>query len=629
MLDIMSLIQTEGANLKKSKSLGNIAKNGQNKMYQYLSGADDNSTYTAQNIKYIMELHGNLDWNKVTDKTNALFSIGYSDQGNIIGLLTNTNALLQDMLIYSPLEQAKKNLVEVLSLEVGTQKIIGKRYAVNGQSPLTLSLPLVTRSHYKTMSIVIHREHTERFKEILKSLDVNALTEEDMILIAKDLGFISRTQELAIDVAKDKTIEIVDTSEWVKSGTKPANYWLAKQDNKDGWYAQDNLNAILSAKKDNKPLPDFDITPNIPDKVKNKVKREVATSESLAREVLVQATKDYFNTNYKEMLLYAKETDLNSKAKFAANNNLELRKAIKQVLFAYRSYMIDNIPEGDMEDRETAMLARKVSREKTTEFADKCRNTIYALGETMAVDAYNLSLVALGTDLLDVSVDEGKFFRAVMPEEFKKLYAAGKKAVFNEKLFYVDEFVKDDIDDGIEVKVSFKNGQAFDENGIMIAKASYKYNAEEAIIIFDNGRYYAQVQEKVELPPVGKEVLVQIENISQETIDEINEVGLDVEYTPKSPNNFNLIFEQVLEDKLIHGTLGYNKILPLCYRAMLLNNKTANNYMRTGMTDELFTMLNQYDAVVRYGFNSKLHLSKVIRVNEGNEYQADYVIIKL
>lgn len=627
MLDIMSLIKD--TNIKESKCLGRIAQNGQNKMYEYLSGADDNSTYSAQNIKYIMELQGDLDWNKITDKTNALFSIGYSDQGNIIGLLTNTNALLQDMLIYSPLEQAKKNLVEVLSLDVGTEAIIGRRYAVNGQSPLTLSLPLVTRSHYKTMSVVIHREHTEKFKEILKTLDVNALTEEDMILIAKDLGFISRTQELAIDVAKDKTIEIVDTSEWVKNGTKPANYWLAKQDNKEGWYAEDNLSSILSAKKENKVLPDFNITANIPDKVKNKVEREVATSESLAREVLVKATKDYFNNNYKEMLLYAKETDLNSKAKFAANNNLELRKSIKQVLFAYRSYMIDNIPEGDMEDKDTAMLARKISREKTTAFAEKCRNTIYKLGETMGIDAYNLSLVALGTDLLDVSKDEGKFFRAVMPEEFKKLYAAGKQAVFNEPLFYVDEFVKDDIDDEIEIIVDFKNGQAFDENGIMIAKASYKYNAEKATIVFDNGRYYAQTKSKVELPPVGDEIIVQIENIDQYTIDEINNTGLDLTYTPKSPNNFNLIYEMDLNQVMVRGSLGYNRMLPLCHKVMLLNNKIANQYIRTGMTDELFTMLNEYDTVVRYKFNNTIHLKEIIRVNENSEYQADYAIIKL
>ena len=187
----------EGTNLKKSKCLTRIAENGQTKMYQYLSGADADSTYTAQNIKYIMELHGDIDWSKIDDKTNALFSIGYSDQGNIIGLLTNTNALLQDMLVYSPLEEAKTNLREVLKIEVGTESILGKRYAVNGQSPLTFSLPIVTKGNYKTLAVVIHREHSEQFKRILKTIDIDALTKEDMVLIAN----VNSTFSKAIDLA--------------------------------------------------------------------------------------------------------------------------------------------------------------------------------------------------------------------------------------------------------------------------------------------------------------------------------------------------------------------------------------------------------------------------------------------
>ena len=116
-----------GANLKKSKSLLRIANNGQEKMYNYLSGIDVDSTYGADNVKYILEMQGDIDWSRISDKTNALFSIGYSDQGNIIGILTNTNALLQDMLIYSSLEEAKINLQTVLTLGVGSKKIIGKR----------------------------------------------------------------------------------------------------------------------------------------------------------------------------------------------------------------------------------------------------------------------------------------------------------------------------------------------------------------------------------------------------------------------------------------------------------------------------------------------------------------------
>ena len=619
----------EGTNLKKSKCLTRIAENGQTKMYQYLSGADADSTYTAQNIKYIMELHGDIDWSKIDDKTNALFSIGYSDQGNIIGLLTNTNALLQDMLVYSPLEEAKANLKEVLKLEIGTESIIGKRYAVNGESPLTFSLPVVTKGNYKTLAVVIHREHAEQFKKILKTIDIDALTKEDMVLIAKDFGFISRTQELAIDVAKDKTIEIVDTSEWVNNGIKSKNHWLSKQNNDEGWYAKDNLFEIINAKKENKPMPEFNIIKDLPEEVAIKIMKEVTTSESLAREVLAQATKDYFNNNYKEMLLYSQETPLNQKAKSMALENPELTSAIKQVIMAYRSYMIDNIPRDITTDKDTAIFLRKLSKEKTADFASICRNTIYKLGRALKLNDYKISLIAYGTDLLEVSKEEGKFFRAIMPEEFKKLYAAGNTSISREPLFYVDEFIKDDIDDEIEVIVDFKEGRAFDSQGIQIAKASHKYNATNAKIVFENGRYYAEIKEGVELPPVGDEVLVRVENVSKVHLEEMNTGLLEIDYTPKSPNNQNLLFTTDCNNKVVYGSVGYKTSLPLCYKLMLLQNNTLFNMAASNQFDAINTILNSFEKVTKFNLMSKIKINRVEIVNAGGDFEAQYVIIKL
>lgn len=622
MLDINTL--RNGANLKKSRCLNIIAENGQVKMYDYLSGADADSTYTAQNIKYILEMHGNIDWNKVDDKTNALFNIGYSDQGNIIGLLTNTNAMLQDMLVYSPLEEAKRNLKDVLQIPVGTQSILGKRYAVDGQSPLTFSLPVITQGSYRTLAVVIHREHAERFKEILKTIDIDALTKEDMLLIAKDFGFISRTQELAIDVAKDKTIEIVDTSEWVNNGIKSKLYWLSKQDNAEGWYAKDNLNEIIDAKKKNKPLPKFDIKADIPEDVTSRVVKEVITSETLSRTALVQAVKDYFNDSYSDMLMYAQETSLNAKAKSSATTNKELSSAIKQVLMAYRSYMIDNIPDRqDLTDIETSMLVNKISREKTTAFANICRNTIYALGRALGYNDYVISLTAYGTDLLEVSKEEGKYFRAIMPEEFKKLYAGGKRTTIREKLFYVDEFIKDDIDDEIEVVVSFYDGKAFDKDGILIAKASHKYSTDNAKIICENGRYYAEVEKGVSLPPVGDEILIRIENAFIDT-NNINEVI----YTPKSPNNYNLIYTEDCDNKVIHGSLGYRGMLPLAYKLVLLNNNNLFKMAKAQQYDHINTILNSYERVSKYNLINKFTINKIEAVNTNSEYEAQYAIIK-
>ena len=618
-------------NLKESKFLNRIARSGKDKMYKYLSGADADSTYTAQNIKYILELNGKeIDWSNVDDITNALFSIGYSDQGNIIGLLTNTNALLQDMLIYSPLEVAKENLKQILTIPVGSEKILGKRYLVDGKSPLTLSLPVITQSNYKTMAVVIHKRHADKLIEILKTIDVDALTKEDMIALAKDLGFISRTQELAIDVAKDKTIEIVNTSEWLKAGIKNKNYWLERQDNDEGWYAKDNLLDIIDSKKQNQQLPDFKVEAVIPESVLDKVKYEVYTSESIAREVLLQATKDYFNTDYKQMLLYSAETELNQRAKATALKYEELNKAIKQVLYAYRNYMIDNIPQNiDEYDKQTAIFIRKQSKDKTTAFAKICRNTIYKLGAINNLNAYTISLIAYGIDLLEVSPDEGKYFRAIMPEEFNKLYAKGKQATIREPLFFVDEFIKDDIDDDIEIIVDFINGEAFKDN-ILIAKASYKYNASNAKLVFEDGRYYAETYKNIELSPVGDKILLRLENITDTTIDNINEVGIIMNYTSASPNNYNLLFNRIDNNIFIYASIGYKIYLPIYYRLMLLNNSKLNTLVKDGLVETVEQLLDNYDYVNANNINSSLSINKIEIVNNDNEeYKTYYAIATL
>ena len=623
----------ENANLKKSKSLLRIANNGQQKMYSYLSGVDNNSTYKADNVKYILEMQGNIDWSKVSDKTNALFSIGYSDQGNIIGILTNTNALLQDMLIYCPLEEAKENLKTVLTIEVGCNKIIGKRYCVNGESPLTFALPTATQSGYKTYALVIHKAHAEKFIEIMQTIDLDALTEEDMKIIANDLSFLSRTQELAIDVAKDKTIEIVDTSEWVEAGVKPASYYLDKQNTSPtGWYAQDNLSEIINAKKENNILPEFDIIPNIPEEIKDKVIREVKTSGTLAREILAQATKDYFNNEYKDMLLYSQETSLNIKAKAMALENPELSDSIQQIIRMYRNFMLKNLFNSN-DDFETNLMLSKIVRERLENFASICRNTIYRLKETAGISDYDLAMITYGTDLLHVS-NEGKYFRAIMPAEFKKLYAAGKIICDKEKLFYVDDFIKDDVEDGIEYILNFKNGQAFDENGILIAKASYKYNADKAKITYDEvtGKYYAETYTTINLPPVGEEIVIPVDNFTDERIEELNKCPQEIEFTPASPNNKNILLTRVNNDVIVEGTVRFysssiNNDTYNMYRYMLLNNKTINNMIQKKEYELINNILNNYDKVMHYKLTSIISIKEIISLKPFNE--ANYAIITI
>lgn len=623
----------KGIDLKKSKSLLRIANNGENKMYSYLSGTDADSTYNADNTKYILEMKGNIDWNKVEDKSNALFSIGFSDQGNLIGVLTNTNALLQDMLVYCPLEEAKDNLIHVLTLEAGSQAIIGKRYAVDGKSPLTLALPVITKSGYTTYAPVIHKAHSEKFCEIIKTLDIDSLTHEDMILIAKDLGFLSRTQELAIDVAKDKTIEIVDTSQWLNMGIKPKNYYLGKQSlSQTGWYAQDNISEIIDAKKNNAFIPDFDIIDVTPEKVEQKVFRKVATSESVAREILLQATKDYFNNDFKEMLLFSQETALNQKAKAIAQENSAVSSAMKQVIIAYRSYMIDNIPKDVSKDMETNLFINKYTKEKLAIFASICRNTLYKIGATAGLDAYNIALIGYGTDLNEVSKNEGKFFRAIMPEEFKKLYAAGNTSVEKERLFYVDDFIKDDIDEEESVYVEFKNGEAYDNEGILIAKASYKYNAKRAKLTFDEiaGRYYAEIELGISLPEVGDEILILVDNMTQDKIDEINNSNVEIEmhYTPKSPNSRNLLYTKNGDDITVEGTVGY-KNLPEHYKYMLINNKKINAMATKKQYDLIKVITDSFERVNHYKLTNILLFNEIICVNKGSNFETYYGIVKI
>lgn len=614
-----------GMKIRESKTLNKMKKAGEEKMYNYLSGIDPDSSYTGENIKSIMTLTGDIDWDKVEDKSNALFSIGYSEQGNIIGILTNANALLQDMLLYCDLATAKENLKRVLSIGVGTKSILGKRYSVNGQSPLTFALPVITSGGYKSYAVVIHNKHADEFIRIMESLDIDALDKEDMLLIAKDISFISRTQELAIDVAKDKTIQIVDTSEWLNMGVKPANYWLAKQkDSVDGWYAKDNIYEIIKAKKSGDLMPEFKIEENILEEAKTKVGIEVTTSESIAREVLKKAVEDYYNNHYKEMLLYSQETELNITCKALAEQHKELASAIKQVLRAYRSYMIDNMPR-NIEDEETAIVLRKIAREKIDAFAVICRNTIYHLGLKAGYNFKDIAMVAYGTDLKDVSKDEGKYFRAIMPEEFKKLYAQGKTATSRERLFFVDELIQDDIDNGEVIVVDFKDGKAYIHGtDILMAKASHKFNAKNTQIVFDevSGHFYAEQELGIDLPSFGNEILVRINGLGQDVDIE----GKELKYTTKSPNNSNVIF---IEDKELNqnctvGTLGYYGRLTIVEQLMLLRNSTISYKAVNEGFDVVKELLNSYDKAANLSVDLKVQ--EVITINKETEYEADYIV---
>lgn len=626
MIDLNAI--RKNMNIRDSKVINKMKQEGEMKMYSYLSGIDPDSSYTGDNVKSIMTLSGDIKWENIEDPSNALFNIGYSEQGNIIGILTNANALLQDMLLYCSLEDAKENLKEVLSIEVGSKAILGKRYAVNGKSPLTFALPVITAGGYKSYAVVIHNRHADEFIRIMESIDIDALTEEDMLLIAKDISFISRTQELAIDVAKDKTIQIVDTSQWLNMGIKSANYWLA-QDKKIGdWNAKDNLYQIINAKKTGELMPEFAIEEDIPEETKMKVRKEVVTSESISREVLRRAVEDYYNNHYKEMLLYSKETELNITCKAMAEQNKEFAQAIKQVLSAYRSYMIDNMPR-NIEDEETAILLRKIYKEKTEAFASICRNTIYHLGLKAGYGFKDIAMIAYGTDLKEVSKDEGKFFRAVMPEEFKKLYANGKTATSREKLYFVDELVEDDILDGLTIKVDFTNGSAYDKDGILIARASYKFNAKNCTLIFDDvsGHFYAEQELGIDLPEFGNEVLSRINLMADKEVL----VNNTFKYLVKTANNSNIIymFDEETGQDITMASLGYYSNLTVIEQAMLLRSAKISTELKNKNFEGVKAVLSDYNRIKGIDLSVDINVKDIITVNKDSEYEANYVIITL
>lgn len=615
-------------NIRESKTLNKMKQEGEQKMYSYLSGIDPDSSYTGDNVKSIMTLSGDIKWEKVEDPSNALFSIGYSEQGNIIGILTNANALLQDMLLYCSLEEAKENLKEVLAIEVGSKAIMGKRYAVNGASPLTFALPVITSGGYKSYAVVIHNRHADEFIKIMESLDIDSLTKEDMLLIAKDISFISRTQELAIDVAKDKTIQIVDTSQWLKMGVKPKNYWLAQDKKLGDWLAKDNLYQIINAKKTGELMPDFAIEENIPEETKMKVSKEVVTSESISREVLRRAVEDYYNNHYKEMLLYSQETELNITCKAMAEQNKELTQAFKQVLNAYRSFMIENMPR-NVEDEETAMLLRKIYKEKTESFAKICRNTIYHLGLKAGYNFKDIAMIAYGADLKEVSKDEGKFFRAVMPEEFKKLYAQGKTSISRERLYFVDELTEDDILDGEVVKAKFVNGQAFDKDGVLIARASYKFNAEDTTIVFDevSGHFFAEQELGINLPEFGNEVLVRINLMADKEVLENN----TLRFTTKTANNSNVLymFDEETGENLTMANFGYYGNLTVIEQAMLLRNNKVSSELKNRNFEGVKAVLSNYETMKKTKLSAELEISEIMTISKDSEYEANYAVIKL
>ena len=523
-----------------------------------------------------------IQLDKVSDKVNMFYTISYSDCGNIIGELTNTNSLLSNFLnAYETVEEKVQASLKVFK-DFGKNPIKGKRYSIDGKSALLSGVNVLTNQGFETNCITVNSNKADKFLEILSQLDINCLTTEDFDLIEKDMDSIARTQEFAIDVAKDKTIKLVDTRTWLRDGTKEAL---------KGFDTFDNIKLITDENGE------YDIV----QKEEKVAEFFINTKFSNIRQVMIDTTKEFFNTEFKALLETA--TLKTDPYMDAYNNYPYITHQIKAALGTFISFKIEN-----------SFLDYLEYKKAIKNFAEITRNTIYNIFLSYKIN--NPVIISKTTAAICRKFFTDNLFREVMPFEFLKLNGVTANYHIVEEVtpFYVDnEWLENNIgkDD-----ITLVNGE-YIEDGVIRIKVSRKYN-ECVVSILDNKKI--GIQEKLLAPAITNEIIVPFSPIEDNTEDVLNE---EYDITNKEllfyPTD-NSIAEELSSTDIELGkfqqrdyALNPGLALTLINKSISLDEKAINNA-------EAFVFLKSQDKV-------KIMVTKVIELGK-EEYRHKYAIVK-
>lgn len=533
----------------ESKYVNTVAQNKKAETLEFFSPKNVNYLSTAKIEELIKKSGAELDIiSNVEDKLKLLTSAGYGTAGNIVGKLVNALAILQDALLYCDLETAKTTLVNMFNektVGLGSRKSKGFTYAKNGKSPILFDVPVITAQGYRTVAIVLHAEiANKKFIDILQHLDVEALTEVDMEILAHDIAVIARTSELAIDVAKDKSIELVNADKWLNSKVvQCAGEYL--KTNKGEWvYAKDTMSNMIWARRNRDELSKYDIVLRS-DKASELKAYKVTTSSSLAAESSKKAVIDFMNNVYGELLSYSDTSDLVKQCETVYNSNENLQADIKSICSLYKQYSA-SVKVNDSVDSESKADMNRIVKEQKERFIKATRNSLAQIGVQAGVGFKVICEMVVAYFLQDkngIMQTNAEDIKALIPNEFALLYSGQTEKIEKQEIHHIDEIIEELLDEGHDIKATFIKGIGYqiingEVSNHIIAKTSFKYNAQNVSLVIDeDGDVYAELIKKIEMDTnFGDELLVRVSREEKRNLFFANDyLGQELEFVTARP----------------------------------------------------------------------------------------------
>lgn len=570
--------------------------------------------------------------NNVEDKLKLLTSVAYGTAGNIVGKLVNALSLMQDALLYSDLETAKTILVNMFNektVGLGSREIKGFTYANNEHSPILFDIPVITSQGYRTVATVLHAEiANNRFIDILQKLDVEALTEIDMKVLANDIAIIARTSELAIDVAKDKSIKLVNADKWLNSRSVQCAGAYLKSEQGEWKYAKDTMHSMIKSRaKGDETLEKYDIVVK-PESASELDKYKIVTSSSLAAESAKQAVLDFMNQTYGELLSYAKTSELVEQCTVTYNNNIDLQDDIKSICSLYKQYSV-SVKLNDSVDSESRADLNKILKDQKTRVIQAARNNLAQIGLQAGVGFKTICEMVIGYFLQDkngVMQTNAEDVKALLPNEFALLYSGVTEKVERQDIHHVDEIIEELLDEGHDIKATFVRGIGYQViNGEIsehiIAKTSFKYNAENVTLVIDEeGDVYAELVKKIEMDTnFGDEMLIRVSREEKRNLffanDHLGEVLEFVTARPRADKGVAAIRENVVAVVREDGSkvLGAQfKAHP--YTALSLCSRLVRRNYKGKSAAELKKLMND----VRVPLPGKIVINDTLLISNNN-----------
>lgn len=380
--------------------------------------------------------------------------------------------------------------------EVGTESKSRQRYVEYGA--LIQSVKVVPKLGGGTMTIkTCSKYEVKEFFNRLRNLDTAALTMEDVKAIQDDMQVIGRVmQEIAIDIAKDKTldagVDLMNVFAYI-----PA---LSRLIRKSDTGIVDNVKSITDMIEDaisKNPVVntgiEIDSIPNYEIKIEKFDGTYLKDWASVLQEKVAAATEEFFNEQVMPVVKMAGVTKEDLEIKQLVMNHGAFVNEVVKVMEMYYGYVgtLNASTDHANDDVNARVSSAKTSADKEVKAA--FRDTLYAVGRVYGYDEAMVRKLVYGATMIN-GPHKANIAKAmaVLGEEDMLLMWSNEEGVAQEAVnvelaeLYVELFDEEEINN---MAVTFIDDIAYNEDGEEVAYAygMQALNGEGTIIAEGNG----------------------------------------------------------------------------------------------------------------------------------------------